>query len=369
MVCYHTRSLSSRSLFVSRSGSLARFPREEMDRDQTPDPAPIRRLPRGRRRRPLSTQASSALAGFLATAALVSAACSGNHRPATSAAAGAPIERGTASWYGPKFDGRQTASGERYDMRSLTAAHPTLPFGTLVQVTNLLNGRQVVVRINDRGPFVHHRIIDLSYKAALELEIVGPGTAQVELAIVGRGDLVPPPLAEPAPPIVVAAADPPPASSPAPAYGYRPAEPALDAAPLGAALHVALDEPPPGEPGGRSAAVPAVPADPPQETAPAPALAAAAASTAAVTSAAHRTAASPAGGGVHFTVQVGAFGEPERADALRRDLARRYPETAVRSDGLWSRVQIGFFGDREQADGLRRELAAAGIAAIVVPAR
>src|ERR1700684_765429 len=99
-------------------------------------------------------------------------------------------------------------------MRSLTAAHPTLPFGTLVQVTNLVNGRQVVVRINDRGPFAHRRIIDLSYKAALGLEIVGPGPAQVELAIVGQGDLGPPLLTEPSPPIVVAAADPPPAPLP-----------------------------------------------------------------------------------------------------------------------------------------------------------
>ncbi len=327
-----------------------------MDRDQTSDPASAswhgrhrsaapagdeNPPPRSCRRRPLLAPASSALAGLLATAALISAACSGNHRPATSAAAGTPIERGTASWYGPKFDGRRTASGERYDMRGLTAAHPTLPFGTLVQVTNLVNGRQVVVRINDRGPFAHRRIIDLSYKAALELEIVGPGTAQVELAIVGHGDLLPA-LPMPAPPIVVAAVDTPAAPLPdAPSPAYRTVEAAATAAPNAAALGAALDEPRSADAGGGPE---------PSAAEMAPGMA-------------------PAGDGAHFTVQVGAFGEPGRADALRRDLARTYPETAVHSDGLWSRVQIGLFGDREQAETLRRELAATGIAAIVVTAR
>ena len=82
------------------------------------------------------------------------------------------VEEGIASWYGPKFHGRRTASGEVFDMHRLTAAHPWLPFGTIVKVTNLENGLSVVVRINDRGPFVKGRIIDLSYAAAKKIRML-----------------------------------------------------------------------------------------------------------------------------------------------------------------------------------------------------
>ncbi|NDY42093.1 septal ring lytic transglycosylase RlpA family protein [Dissulfurirhabdus thermomarina] len=88
---------------------------------------------------------------------------------------------GVASWYGPDFHGRRTANGETYDMHALTAAHRTLPMGTRVRVVNLDNGRSVVVRINDRGPFVRGRIIDLSYAAARKLGMIGPGTARVRI--------------------------------------------------------------------------------------------------------------------------------------------------------------------------------------------
>jgi rare lipoprotein A (peptidoglycan hydrolase) len=77
--------------------------------------------------------------------------------------------RGESSWYGKPFHGRQTASGERYDMYGMTAAHKTLPFGTLVQVTNLENNKKVIVRVNDRGPFIRRRVLDLSYAAAKKL--------------------------------------------------------------------------------------------------------------------------------------------------------------------------------------------------------
>jgi rare lipoprotein A len=89
--------------------------------------------------------------------------------------------QGIASWYGPGFDGRSTSSGEIYDRYGLTAAHPSLPLGTRVRVTNLGNGRSVDLRINDRGPFVKGRVIDLSYTAARELGVVGPGTAEVRV--------------------------------------------------------------------------------------------------------------------------------------------------------------------------------------------
>jgi rare lipoprotein A len=92
-------------------------------------------------------------------------------------------QTGIASWYGPNFHGRATSNREIYDMNELTAAHQTLPFGTRVLVTNLENGRTAAVRINDRGPFVKNRIIDLSYAAARLLGMIGPGTAPVRLDI------------------------------------------------------------------------------------------------------------------------------------------------------------------------------------------
>lgn len=95
------------------------------------------------------------------------------------------LEIGVASWYGQEFHGRPTSSREVFDMNDMTAAHRTLPFGTHVMVTDLANDRSVVVRINDRGPFVRGRIIDLSYAAARVLGIVGPGTARVRLEILG----------------------------------------------------------------------------------------------------------------------------------------------------------------------------------------
>jgi len=94
-------------------------------------------------------------------------------------------EEGIASWYGKKYHGRRTSSGERYDMHGMTAAHRTLPFGTVVRVTNLRNGRTVRVTINDRGPFVDGRIIDLSYRAATELDMVRDGVAPVIVELLG----------------------------------------------------------------------------------------------------------------------------------------------------------------------------------------
>lgn len=93
--------------------------------------------------------------------------------------------RGRASWYGPNFHGKKTSNGERYNMWKMTAAHKTLPMNTIVRVTNLNNGRSVVVRVNDRGPFVNTRIIDLSKKAAAELDMIKTGTAPVKLEILG----------------------------------------------------------------------------------------------------------------------------------------------------------------------------------------
>lgn len=91
------------------------------------------------------------------------------------------VERGVASWYGPTFHGVNTSSGERYDMYGMTAAHKTLPLPTYARVTNLRNGRTIIVKINDRGPFVGNRLIDLSYTAAAKLDMLRDGTAFVEV--------------------------------------------------------------------------------------------------------------------------------------------------------------------------------------------
>jgi rare lipoprotein A len=93
-------------------------------------------------------------------------------------------ESGVASWYGVPYDGRKTSSGEIFDMRAMTAAHRTLPFDTWVEVTNLTNGKQVTVRVNDRGPFVGGRIIDLSMAAADRIDMVRAGIAQVKLKVI-----------------------------------------------------------------------------------------------------------------------------------------------------------------------------------------
>ena len=210
----------------------------------------------------LSILSRFALAALLLSQ-LLAVACSGNRKPAAPPTLSIPFERGIASWYGPKFHGRTTASGERYDMNALTAAHPSLPFGSRIGVRNTRTGREVVVKINDRGPYSKNRIIDLSFAAAREVGVVGPGTAAVEL--------------------------------------YK--------LPVGA--------PPP----------------------------------------------------MRYTVQVGAFSEPERAVMLHREIVRLYPEAVVDSDGTWSRVQIGAFDARDRAESLRRELAVIGVPAVVVSAR
>lgn len=124
------------------------------------------------------------LAGVLAGCSFFS------KKPAPQPEPGTP-QSGIASWYGPGFHGRRTANGEIYDQYQLTAAHQTLPLGTRVRVTNLTNGRAVLVRINDRGPFVDDRIIDLSYAAARQVDMIGPGTAPVRVELLAPGEAAP----------------------------------------------------------------------------------------------------------------------------------------------------------------------------------
>lgn len=116
---------------------------------------------------------------------LLAAGCAstGDRAPERRTRPGKKVERGLASWYGEEFHGRPTASGEIFDMNRPSAAHRTLPFGTLVRVTNLDNGRIAEVRINDRGPFVRGRILDLSKAAAARLDMVTAGVARIELRV------------------------------------------------------------------------------------------------------------------------------------------------------------------------------------------
>jgi rare lipoprotein A len=117
--------------------------------------------------------------------ALGAAVLGGCSRAVVAPTPGVP-QNGVASWYGPGFHGLQTSSGAIYDQHALTAAHPTLPLGTRVRVTNLDTGKSVDVLINDRGPFAKGRVIDLSYAAAREIGMIGPGTARVRIEVVAR---------------------------------------------------------------------------------------------------------------------------------------------------------------------------------------
>lgn len=147
--------------------------------------------------------------------------------------------RGVASWYGRRYHGKQTSSGEIYDMYAMSAAHTILPIPSYVRVTNVANGRSVVVRVNDRGPFIDSRLIDLSYTAAHKLGILGGGSGMVEVESIIPGQspaasqpiAVPPTVAAPAPPVAVAIETTPvtaiPLPPPAPVAASVPATPAV----------------------------------------------------------------------------------------------------------------------------------------------
>jgi rare lipoprotein A len=175
-------------------------------------------------RRPIHAGFASLALALMFVAAMLLAGCS--HRPAHVNTPLAPArigttETGVASWYGFPYHGRHAASGEVYDMQQLTAAHRTLPFQTWVEVTNLSNGKQVDVRINDRGPFVKGRIVDLSQAAARDIDMLRAGTARVRLKVIA------PPHIEPQQPVNVTAK---PAPGPPVALDPIPDPPALPAA-------------------------------------------------------------------------------------------------------------------------------------------
>lgn len=198
---------------------------------------------------------------------------------------------GVASWYGKKFHGQKTSSGEPYDMYAMTAAHPTLPLPSYARVTNPANGKSVVVRVNDRGPFLHNRIMDLSYAAAWKLGYIGNGSARVTVE-----------LLHPEKDTMTAAA-------PAPlAVPREEAAAATQPSPAPALVLTRADNPAP------------------VDTAPAP--------------------------GAY--IQLGAFGNPDNAEAFRSHMAREFDWLADRlrlePGGKVMRVQAGPFRDRAEAD-------------------
>ncbi|MFT3929629.1 MAG: septal ring lytic transglycosylase RlpA family protein [Spongiibacteraceae bacterium] len=209
-------------------------------------------------------------------------------------------QTGIASWYGTKFHGQSTSNGETYDVYEMTAAHKTLPIPTYVLVTNLENNRQAIVRVNDRGPFVSNRIIDLSYAAAVKLGYADKGTAFVEVAAIDV-DNWPPRGTPDAPPVVA------PPLAPA-----QPLSQVVSPAPLPASD------------------TPAATAD---------------------------SGATTAG---EFYVQAGAFGDPRAAETLRKRLAKNQSNPVfvqrTPSGPVLYRVRIGPLRDRAAAEQLRNQL-------------
>jgi rare lipoprotein A len=228
------------------------------------------------------------------------------HRYIVLASAAGYHERGVASWYGTDFHGLRTATGERYDMFAMTAAHKTLPIPCYARVTNLSNGRSVIVRINDRGPFVANRIIDLSYTAALKLDMIRNGTAFVQVETVSAAS---------------------------------PENPAANAA-------LPVTTPAASEASAGVSDVPAV-------TAPLEPAAGAAVSPAPAT---------PLSG--HFFIQVGAYGQAENARRTAqklRDAGLAHVFTlAPAGDQLLQRVRIGPIASVQEFDQLIARLSALG---------
>ena len=232
------------------------------------------------------------------------------------------VERGVASWYGPGFHKVRTSTGEPYDMYAMTAAHKTLPLPAYVRVTNLQNGRSIVVRVNDRGPFVGNRIIDLSYTAASKLDMLRNGTAMVEVRTLEAAAVGTPLTAALAPPPAAAA----PSAAPT-------------AAPLIATPITAADAPPPS------------PADAAQSP----------------------EAASDVSGAVSTVpvpralfIQAGAFSDPNNAERLMQKLrGGGYGKVFVRDDEIAGRrmyrVRIGPVPNVAEFDRIVAALERAGI--------
>jgi len=261
------------------------------------------------------------------------------------------VLHGVASWYGQEFAGRTTANGEIFDPLLLTAAHRSLPFGTIVEVKNSKTSKLVRVRINDRGPYVGNRLIDLSFAAAKVIDLIEPGSGEVDLNIVsmGKGDREPPvpysvtvadvPTITPTPP-------PPPAPEPAPTpvpivvdqvqviEEHKGVETRKQVAANGKTIETVPVQPAP----------PAPPPVTPRSTA-------------------NSQRPTPSG---KYVVQVGAFADSNNAALLQQKLKTEGFDSFVDRGPVLHKVQIGPFETRDEAAKMRGRLEAAGLSAIIV---
>jgi rare lipoprotein A len=275
------------------------------------------------------------------------------------------ILEGIASWYGEEFAGKTTANGEIFDPMQLTAAHRTLPFGTLLEVTNPKTNQSVRVRVNDRGPYVGNRVLDLSYAAAKEIGLVDPGSGSVQMKVVqiGKGEREPPApyvvqIEDPKEKVIISSEEVPNVAFPLPSQTTNVA-PNTD-------FTVQVEEQRRGVPTRRqvSADGRTIEEVPIGEAAPPPSPATAAPEPAPVTTSTPPPAPRPRSSG-KFVVQVGAFSLESNANSLVARLARIGQEAFVDHDTLY-RVRLGPFATRELAVKTRSELEASGLSAIIV---
>lgn len=278
------------------------------------------------------------------------------------------VLHGIASWYGEEFAGRTTANGEIFDPMLLTAAHRTLPFGTVVDIRNPKTSQSVRVRINDRGPYIGNRVIDLSYAAAQQISLIEPGSGDVDITVVkiGRGDREPPApyvvtVPEPKEKMTIASSEPPAIEIPIP--GLTPGatttqEPVVVDRVEVVEQHAGVDTRRQVSADGKTIETVEVATeklvttstptpssiDRPRATAPAP-----------------RPARKPG----QFIVQVGAFSVEANAKALQQRLGRIGQDAWIDKESLY-RVRIGPFATRDQAMKARGSLEANGISAIIV---
>lgn len=263
------------------------------------------------------------------------------------------VQHGLASWYGEEFAGRTTANGEIFDPLQFTAAHRTLPFGTVVDVTNPKTNQTVRVRINDRGPYIGQRLIDLSYAAAQQIGLIDPGSGDVDIQVVtlGRGDREPPAPYEvkidaPKEKVVISSGEAPKIDFPLPVPATSDAGFHIEVQQQKAKVEtrrqvsadgktieeVAID--------GAAPPVPVIPPKAPRK----------------VTVAPHAA---------KYIVQVGAFAIEANARELQAQLARIGQQSFVDHDDLY-RVRIGPFATRDQAVKTRSALESKGMSAIII---
>ena len=288
---------------------------------------------------------------------------------------------GIASWYGEEFAGRTTANGEIFDPMLLTAAHRTLPFGTIVDVKNSTTGQTVRVRINDRGPFVGNRMIDLSFAAAQQIGLVDPGSGEVDVLVIamGRGEREPPApytvaVNGPKEKVKIASEEPPkvdfplptqvttkavPAPAPAPTPVPAPVTGESDFAVQVVEEHHGVETRKQVSPDGKTV-----------ETVVVTPASAAPAVVPATSESKNPPAGSPAPhkATTGYLVQVGAFGVEANAKALQSKVAQLGQQSHIEHFDTLYRVRMGPFATRDEAIQARSALEASGISAIVIAA-